>query len=573
MTNLVAVAATGSLRLFSEAGVLALPDVHLARTLATLSGDVRDDVALAVALTLRAWRTGSPCFDIAQPDILGADPDAEASPDVTGLTWPAAGDWLSHLRESPLVDDVQTDTANGSGGQRPLCLDGNLLYLRRTWDDQAVIVSALAKRWSSAPPVPPMAQTGQSVVDATMSRWTHIVTGGPGTGKTTAIGEVVRQLAPFFKVAVAAPTGKATARLAQALGPGVASPVTIHKLLGARGPGRGFTHNTANPLPADLVIVDELSMVSLPLMAALLAALRPHTRLLLVGDPGQLASVEAGAVLADLVEAGSTASRFSDEPLVQQLTHVYRHSGALADLAGAAARGDAEAALAVCDRGDDAVTLIDRDAAGLTWADLPGVASTIGLTAATARQAALAGDAAGALGALDGHRLLCAHRQGPYGVATWARQVAQLTTPAGVGQNDWWPGKAVLATATAPDIGVVSGAQGIALAGPSGVGLAFDSQTSDRTGGLLPVGAVPGLASLDAMTVHKAQGSEFSDVSVVLPPVDSPLLIRPLLYTAMTRARQRLTLIGTRQQLRTGLATAPQRTSGLAAQLRSSQSL
>jgi len=554
-----AIAATGWLRDFDDAGVLALADVHLARTLGTLSGDTSPSVGLAAALTLRAWRTGSTCLDIEHADTLGADPDAEVTPDISGLDWPEPGAWLSQLRASPLVGDAQS--------RRPLCLDGQRLYLRRTFEAQSVVVGALYARWRNRPPVAPIGPVGDGVVDAVASRWTHVLTGGPGTGKTTAIAHVVECLQPVLPhIALAAPTGKAAARLAQTLGPGTPQPTTVHRLLGARGPGKGFRLGSMNPLAADLVIVDEVSMVSLPLMAALLAALRPSARLLLVGDPGQLASVEAGAVLADLVAAGVTASAIDDAPLVQHLTHIYRHEGALAELSAAVAAGDTVGALGIIDASNGAITLEDADAAGLDIAHLPQLARTVRDAAADVQQAANLGDGEAALRALDAHRLLCAHRFGPYGVSTWARQVASITTPPRQRPGEWWPGRAVLATATTPDLGVISGDQGVAVQTPAGLRLAFDAEGA--TTQTLPVNALPGLATLDAMTVHKAQGSEFATVTVVLPPVSSPLLIRPLLYTAMTRAKKRLHLVGTREQFAQGIATAPQRVSGLADALR-----
>ena len=558
-----AIAATGLLSDFAEAGVLGLPDVHLARTLTGLVRDAAPEVGLAIALTLRAWRTGSPCLDVTRADVLGID-DEETTPDTAGLGWPEAGPWLDALRQSPLIGTGDDD--------RPLCLDGSLLYLRRTWLEQQQVVRSLAVRWAMAPPAPPAGSTGDDVIDAVLNQWTCVLTGGPGTGKTHKVAELIEavtDLAGFAQIAVAAPTGKAAARLAQAMGPGAPVPVTLHRLLGARGPGRGFRFGAGNPLPADLVIVDELSMVSLPLMAALLSALRPATRLLLVGDPGQLASVEAGAVLADLVAADVTATAHGNTPLVRMLTHVWRYGGALADLSSAAAVGDADRALGVLDRQDPAAILVDRDAAGVTWNDLPDVAGAIRATTQATRLQAEAGEGPAAVAALDGHRLLCAHRQGPYGVSVWARRVAELTTPPGRRADDWWAGKPVLATVTAPDLGVVSGDQGVAIATPDGLRLAFDSRGANgMTSALLPVDAVPSLATLDAMTVHKSQGSQFRAVTVVLPPLDSPLLIRPLLYTAMTRASEQLTVIGTREQLRQGLVTAPGRASGLAAALR-----
>ena len=567
MRQTAAISATGLLRDFSQVGVLGLADVHIARTMTSLVAQTSPDVALAAALTMRAWRTGSTCLDILQADALGADLDAEVAPDISGLPWPQPAGWLDSLRASSLV--------GGPDDDQPLCLDGHRLYLRRTFKAQCEVVGHLRERWLAPPPVPPIGATGDPVVDAVLTQWTQVLTGGPGTGKTTAIARVVDALLPVLpNIALAAPTGKAAARLAQALGPGSPQPTTVHRLLGARGPGRGNRYGKDNPLSADIVIVDELSMVSLPLMAALLAALRPGSRLMAVGDPGQLASVEAGAVLADIVEAGVTASAHGDAPLVHHLTHIYRHGGALAHLSAAVAAGDAAAALSIIDGQQDAITLEGQDAAGLTWDRLPSLASTVRDTAAAVQRAAAAGDSDAALAALDAHRLLCAHRQGPYGVATWARQVATLTTPPGRRYDDWWPGRAVLATATTPDLGVISGDQGVAIMTPEGPRLVFDS--ADGPPRRLPVEALPGLATLDAMTVHKAQGSEFASVTVVLPPAESPLLIRPLLYTAMTRAKQSLRLVGTREQLEKGIATAPHRASGLAqqlgSQLRSNQS-
>jgi len=554
-----AIAATGLLRDFDEAGVLGLADVHLARTLGLLGGDTSPTVALAAALTLRAWRTGSTCLDIEHADTLGADPDAEVTPDISGLGWPAPGAWLAELRASPLIGDANSN--------RPLCLDGHHLYLRRTWQAQSAVVAAMAARWAATPPARPIGPVGDPVVDAVLSRWTSVLTGGPGTGKTTAIAHVVECLSPVLPhIALAAPTGKAAARMAQTLGPGAPAPTTIHRLLGARGPGRGYRHDALNPLAADLLIIDELSMVSLPLMATLLAALRPSCRLLLVGDPGQLASIEAGAVLADLVSAGVTGSAHDDAPLVHHLTHIYRHEGSLAKLSAAVAAGDAVSALAIIDQSDGSIILEDADAAGLDIGSLPGLATTIRDAASVVQQAAQLGDCGTALNGLDAHRLLCAHRFGPYGVATWARQVASITTPPRQRPTSWWPGRAVLATATTPDLGVLSGDQGVAVSTPAGLRLAFEAEGG--TFKTLPVNALPGLATLDSMTVHKSQGSEFAAVTVVIPPVTSPLSIRPLLYTAMTRARKRLHLVGTREQFSQAVTTAPHRVSGLADALR-----
>ena len=606
-----AILTTGKLKEFNQAGVLSLADVHLAKALTSLCGEPSEDVALAAALTMRAWRTGSPCLDVRRAKELSVDLNADETLDqetLARLHWPETDSWLRLLEDGTRVVGRPDD-------DRPLCLTDGLLYLRETWRTQQTVVKILQQRWQASPPdVPACAPVfdpsapdqgpGPAVLDAVLHHWTHVVVGGPGSGKTTAIGHVVREavkLDGLHHIAVAAPTNKAASQLAPGCRTAGVIPTSIHTLLGSLGPRRGFRHNADNPLPVDLVIIDEMSMVPLTLMADILQALGPNTRLLLVGDPDQLSSIGAGTVLADLKSSRLTAQAGSNEPLVQILTGSFRPDDGFKELFtkaaavndAAAADGDVEAAaenlVKAFQPDHPQLCLVDVDASKLTLAQLTEVATTVRRTARQVIDAALDGNATAALKHLDEHRMLCAHREGPYGVSTWAKQVGDeietLVNPEDWQANNWFAGRGRLATIKAPELGIVNGSQAVAVrAGDTQkLNLAFDSsavaETDDSAedGDVLPLirqtqlvalDAVPGLVSLDAMTIHKAQGSQFDSVTVILPPSESHLSIRPLIYTAMTRAKSRLTLVGTREQIIHALTTEPVRTSGLAKQLR-----
>ncbi|MCU0297677.1 MAG: AAA family ATPase, partial [Candidatus Nanopelagicales bacterium] len=315
----------GRLQPFHTAGVLAVPDVQVAAALLRIVGGSLDeqvdgDVALGAALCVRALRAGSVCVDLtADPDMWLPENDGEP----VSLPWPEATSWTAALAGHQLVAAGPQARAD-----RPLRLVGNLLYLQRYWLDEQEIRDALLQRAHSVgvdtaaltaglqrlfpSPVPDR----QRLAAATAAlRQMTIVAGGPGTGKTTTVARILALLrqvdAGNLTVALAAPTGKAAARLQEAVAESVATmdqadrdrvgdvtASTLHRLLGWRPDSQGrFRHDRSNPLPHDVVVVDETSMVSLPLMARLVEAVRADARLILVGDPDQLASIDAGAVL------------------------------------------------------------------------------------------------------------------------------------------------------------------------------------------------------------------------------------------------------------------------------------
>lgn len=629
----LAVRARGALAEYNRAGVLTSADVHVAQRLGRLTGERDERVVLAVALAVRALRQGAVCVELADRSTLTT---TEADETAEDLPWFGPSEWASAIEESRLVAVGPVEDADDV---RPARWVAGRLYLDRYWRDEQLVRSALDERLLRTPGAGSAsvaqgtaagAEDGTPVTDAAvraavtrlfpearddrqrlaaataaLSRVT-VLTGGPGTGKTTAVATLLAALQEIsgggLRIALAAPTGKAAARLQESVhavvrglpaadqervGPLTAT--TVHRLLGWRSATR-FRHDRTHRLPHDVVVVDETSMVSLPLMARLLEALRPQARLVLVGDPDQLASVEAGAVLGDLVARppavpetdGDLPTRLAavlpeDVPTstddlrplrngVVRLTQVHRFHGTLADLAEAIRRGDADATLAVLRAGTGGVELVEPgqpEDGHLTDDDVAGVRADVVATGTALVTAAHAGDAAAALRALEGHRLLVAHRRGPAGVSTWAdraeRWVAEAT---GVDATGPWPlGLPLLVTTNDRDTGLSNGDTGVVVDdGAGGRAVAFGDPDAPR---LVRPHRLPAVQVVHAMTVHRGQGSQFRRVSVVLPPAGSPLLTRELLYTAVTRAREHVRVVGTEEAVRVAVGRPIRRASGL----------
>jgi exodeoxyribonuclease V alpha subunit len=370
---------------------------------------------------------------------------------------------------------------------------------------------------------------------------------------------------PPLRVALAAPTGKAAARLQEAVrgaGAGELPASTLHRLLGWQ-PGRSrFRHDRYDRLPYDVVVVDETSMVSLTMMARLLDAVRPDARLVLVG-----------AVLGDLARAPGRPEPHLDAALaalglpsgvvngVVTLEHVWRFRGAIAGLARAVQAGDADAAVALLHGGTDDLEFVETDSSAAPDA-VRGDVVNAGLALAVA---ARANDVPAALAALERHRLLCGHRRGPYGVARWSREIERWLADAlpavpGAGpaaHGEWYPGRPVLVTANDYDTGLYNGDTGVVVATPDGPRVAFPGHAPLAPSRLAEV------ATVHATTVHRGQGSQFERVTVVLPPAESPLLTRELLYTAVTRAREFVRVVGSEAAVRAAVARPVSRASGL----------
>jgi exodeoxyribonuclease V alpha subunit len=560
------------LRPFNEAGVLESADVHVAQRITALAEETDHRVALAVALAARALRGGSVCLD------LTTVADDAGAPE---LPWPDPMSWLAALRASRLLADPPVLRL----------YDDRLVYLDRYWrEEEQVCADLLTLSAPVAPPdlsglarlfPPPDYEEQRAAAEIAVSQAVTVLTGGPGTGKTTTVARLLALLAEQaersgatrLRIAMAAPTGKAAARLTEAVAAEVGKldvvdqerlsglqAVTLHRLLGSRpDTSVRFRHHRGNRLPHDVIVVDETSMVSLTLMARLLEAVRPDARLVLVGDADQLASVEAGAVLADLVDGLSAR----DDVRVAALRTSHRFGRTIGALAEAIRTGDADGVVAQLRSGDEHVEFLeDADpSAPLRAVLLPH--------ALRLREAAITGAADVALATLDEHRLLCAHRRGPYGVQHWNQQVQRWLAEE-TGQpawSPWYPGRPLLVTANDYGLRVYNGDTGVAVAGPEGLRAVIAGAAGPLD---FATSRLADIETMHAMTIHKSQGSQADEVTVLVPPQDSRLLTRELFYTAVTRAKAKVRVVGSEASVRAAIERRAVRASGLRLRLQES---
>lgn len=558
----------GLLRAFVDAEVFEAADIHVAQRLTVLAGENDERVALAIALVVRALRGGSVCVDLrAAEDQVG----------VAGLPWPDGDEWMAAVRASALL-----------GTPPVLRMLGDLVYLDRYWlEEEQVCTDLLALSVTGTPDETPCFdrlfpagyEEQRAAAEIAVAQAVTVLTGGPGTGKTTTVARLLALLVeraeraglPRPRVALAAPTGKAAARLAEAVTAGIERldaadrarlpglrATTLHRLLGPRpDTSARFQHNRANRLPHDVIVVDETSMVSLTMMARLLEAVRPDARLILVGDPDQLASVEAGAVLADLVDG--LAAR--PDVRVAALRTPHRFGTAIGALAEAIRVGDADRVLELLAAGGEHIEWVDsgRPAARLREVLVPH--------ALRLRAAALLGASDAALSTLDEHRLLCAHRAGPYGATQWNAQVhkwiAEETGQAAWSQ--WYAGRPLLVTANDYGLRIYNGDTGVTVAGPQGLRAVIAGAAGPLSFATSRLGDVE---TMHAMTIHKSQGSQVDEVTVLLPSEDSRLLTRELFYTAVTRATTKVRVAGPEPAVRAAIERRAVRATGLRQRLR-----
>ncbi len=559
-----------------EAGWLEQADLLLADRLLALAGaEPRPDARLLVALTSAGLRQGHVCLDLRHHPALE---ELETS----------AG--LAHLEAAGLL-------APGA----PLVLENGRLYLARYhhWEQQ---VLAMVRERLAAPPPPFDADTlrrdlaglfpGREAVDwqrvavaLALTRRLCVISGGPGTGKTWTAARIL-ELArrqpggEGLRIALAAPTGKAAGRLGGAIAEagvtGLPEALTLHRLLEMR-PGRVRPRrNRHRPLPFDLVVVDEVSMVDLPLMAHLAEALPPEARLILLGDRDQLASVEAGQVMADLCgpdQAGYGAETarlvaaiagdklamaeglppMADHRVILRASRRFDPERGIGRLARAVNAGDLDAALAALHE-ESEVSLETPEPARLGellhQELLPLVQA--------ARRAA---SPAEALDQLNRARVLCALRDGPQGVARLNREMERLL---GVEGRAFYAGRPLMITVNDHRLRLYNGDTGLVLADPRGRLQAHfpDPDHPGRVRTFAPA-RLPPHETAFALTIHKSQGSEFDRVILVLPRTDNPVLGRELVYTGLTRARRAVTLCATQEILGAALARRVQRASGL----------
>mgnify|MGYP000862452582 CR=1 FL=1 len=517
---------------------------------------------------------------------------------------------------------------------QPLLCEDNAVYPHRLWWLEDRLATQLAPRLgvractadeaagavaaAAAAASPPLTDEQARAVAAAVGFRLSVVTGGPGTGKTATLAAIVRALRHLGlrdeEIALAAPTGKAanrmTASLAAALGAsgadggsnGAPAAQTIHRMLGFL-PGGGFRHGEANPVPAAAVVLDEASMLDLALMERVCRALAPETRLVLVGDPQQLPSVEAGQVLADLLAVAAAAGEGAGT-WAARLTKSFRADAgtatgaAILDAAYAVQAGEARRLVAGGDRlarirsaaahvAGQGVELFD-DGGGLPsthafvdhwWAGRAAAIRPLARRDYRRRGGEWAPGDREAIEELLAHhesaRLLTVTRGGDTGARTLSARchrhmLDELTIESA---PEMVPGEPVMFTRNDYDRGLFNGDQGVIAYVVDEDGVKHWRAVFRRAGDVVPfpIDALRGGLELAwAMTVHKSQGSELDRVALVLPLEDSPLLTRELLYTALTRARSGAALIGPKALLLAAAARTATRSTGLASRLRSS---
>ncbi|MCE3002316.1 MAG: exodeoxyribonuclease V subunit alpha [Xanthomonadaceae bacterium] len=512
-----------------------------------------------------------------------------------------------------LLDAAAGDPMLGDGGTpTPFVRDADdRIYLWRNFRHEQVAAAHLARRRAAAAPPSPEALAPdlavlfggaaqqadplqRAAVAAVAGRRFVLLTGGPGTGKTTTVLRMLLLLARRTpgvppRIALAAPTGKAAQRLAeslregkarlaadlpadwQALLPGVneGEATTVHRLLGWHPALDRWRHGPGDPLPHDVVVVDEASMLDLAMLRALLDALRPEATVVLVGDAEQLGSVGAGSVLADLV----AALAHDDRGDLVRLSRVFRASAPLAGISAAVGAGDTTALRAALDAAGPAASIEAIGTAAAQRHALHGWADAIAAgwprVGPDPRDPDAPAQAAAALAALRRMQLLCALREGPFGAdAANALLVERLRDRFGVaGRGTSFGGRALLVTHNDHARRLYNGDVGLELEAPDGrVWAWFPARAGDGGAGARAIApaALPPHAAAFALTVHKSQGSEYDAVAVLLPPdAAHPILGRELLYTAVSRARERLCLWATPAALDACLARAPRRGGGL----------
>lgn len=482
---------------------------------------------------------------------------------------------------------VAASTLVSDGEPAPLVLCGTRLYLHRVYQQEVQLADRLRELAAAPLEEPggvelldrffPAGDDGpdwqREAARTAISGRLTIIAGGPGTGKTTTVARIVGLLlagsGPRYSVVLAAPTGKAAIRLIEALRrqmvhlplsdeelrrfPETAH--TVHRLLGLHRFAGTARYSRDNPLPADAVVVDEASMVDLALMSRLAEALAPGSRLILLGDKDQLASVESGAVLSDCIVGLPQR--------VVELRRSWRFNRAIARFAVAVNDGEAEQAWRLLNDSDGEVVGAPAD-----WRERVGARYRRFMDAAV--DAAAPPDYAGLFAAFNRFRVLTALRHGPWGAAginDWVEwYLARQGYPL-VGRR-WYPGRPVLITRNDYSLGLANGDIGLCLPDPHHQGelAVWFEQPGDVVRRLAPT-QLPACETAWAMTIHKSQGSEFDEVTVVLPDSTNQILCRELLYTAVTRARERVELVADREALRAAVLKRTRRCSGLVARL------
>ncbi len=612
---------TNNLITLYQDGVLTEIDLHFAGFMSSLAGADDPDFSLAAALVSSTCGKGDVCLDlssVAGKNILTEQIGPEP------VVCPSLDTWRSKLESSWVVGKP--------GDKFPLILDNqNSLYLYRYWNYEKQLAESIQWRIRPRPAdidinllkdglkrlFPESFRHGinwQKVASLTaLFKNICIISGGPGSGKTFTVTKILALLieqypSNRFKILLAAPTGKAAARLAESILKAKAhlncsqtvinaipqDVLTIHRMLRVKRKSSYFHFNRENPLPADAVIIDEASMVDLSLMSKLVQALPESARLVLIGDKDQLASVEAGAVLGDICDRDNRhgfsesyckhIQKMTDEKInithgpgaqkaglndcLVNLTGSYRFGSRsdIGELSLSVKHGDARQALDLLKNTTKhtvslAVTRSAHDLYQLIKDELTDDHARYLNTSDPDR----------ALKLFNRFKFLCALRIGPFGVETVNRLIElaliqnELIRPDRFSDNPWYKGRPVLVTSNDYNLGLFNGDIGITLPdtspGRDNLCVFFPGEAGELR--RFSPYVLPAHETVYAMTVHKSQGSEFENVILVLPDRDSPVLTRELIYTAITRARKTIKVLGNETIILSAISRKIERTSGL----------
>jgi len=551
-------------------GAFAPVDLHMADMVMRRSGATDPLLAVALALAVKAVRLEHVCV-VLDDEGIGLLWRAEGAA-AQAATAPVPGQLLGALRAADGLVEVTAEGADVDPlGDAMVVLSGPRCYLRRYALLEQLVADRLRHGAALGAPAGAedcierhggRADASQRVaVGRALSSAVSVIAGGPGTGKTTTVAllvEVAGALPTPLRVALAAPTGKAAARMDEAVRAAVGADVTdvprattVHRLLGIRRDGAA---RTGDPLDADVIVIDEASMVSLPLLASVLGRARADARVVLVGDPDQLASIEVGAVLADVVDAGARAG---SGVIVARLdvAHRFADADAVVALAAAVRAGNPEAF-------DQAV----RDSRGHVTRVVPedrhALVERVVDHAVAVLEAARRGDVDAALARIGALGVLCATKRGDGSTSWWHSEVERRLVERGVvrTRDDDLVGRPLLVTRNDPLTGLTNGSVGVIVAEHGERRCHFDAVSH-------PLSSLDAAEPFWALTIHKSQGSEYGDVVISLPGPDSPILTRELVYTAVTRSRGSVALIAPPGSLEAALARRVARASGLAARL------
>ena len=610
----------------SETGLFSNLDIHFANFIVRLAKTNSPEVPLAAALVSCKTSEGNICLDL--KEYAGkALPINSRNEILEQFICPTFSNWEDHLIKSGVAVQGQ--------GNTPLVLDQDgRLYLRRYWEYEKSISHFIQEQANMDLPdlnyqklardvqklFPPLSseKPDWQKIAAIMAvtRPFSVISGGPGTGKTSTVAKILVLLISQYKskqklrILLGAPTGKAASRLQEAIAStGVlqenielSEATTLHRMLGAMPNSPYFRHNAENPLAADVVVIDEASMVDLPLMAKLMQSVPHSTRLILLGDRYQLASVQPGSVLGDICrseimncfsdkfcqqtleisgEILSPASKCTIEistPGLQdsfvELVKNYRFSdeSSIAKLSKAVKEGDGDAALSL---------LLAEENNQVSWSKIPASAELerklqdwTGSSQYASMQHTQEPDSCFAV--LNSSRILCGLRRGPYGMqkinAILTHQFAGKSGP--LSQTNFsrrkhtppfLAGQPVMITQNDYSLQLFNGDVGIILPDSNKKDvLRVFFRTESGTFRDIALSLLPAHETVFAMTVHKSQGSEFDKVLLILPDQDSPLLTRELVYTAITRAREKVEIWGRKDVFCQAVKRQVTRTSGLA---------